>query len=232
MGDTTANLSISAVEIYNASAVNLGLGVISPNTEWLKSGEFAVYLLLTDAALANLICQQKGFGARKTFLTGTQAGIANGAQLSSMVGPVESIQFVVTGGRWDGIHPGTPPIPGSDDLASQLARLQIENRNVTLNPEIAPHYIQDGTTIWHNGAGLVLGGAAAVAVNATFCVFTYNQAAASVQCPSEWSRATVLGALAMAISKDGHKTQAAAAFRVMFEDEKAALGLGAGGGGS
>lgn len=221
MGDTVANLTISAVEVYNQSASSLALGAISPTSEWLKAGEFALYLLLTDASLANAICQRKGSGARRTFLTGSQAGIANGGLLSSMVGPVEKVSFSVTGGRWAGTYQGTMP-RGTDPMAE----LQIENRNVTANPEIPPHFIQDGATIWHNAAGLVLGGASSVSVDATFCVFTYNQAATSVQCPSEWSRATVYGALEMAMLKDGHKAQAAGVFHTMFQHEKAVLGMG------
>ena len=222
MGETVANLTVSAVEVLNASTSNLSLGVIASTQEFLKSGELALYLLLTDASIANLICQRRGFGARKTFLTGSQAGIANGAQLSAMVGPVESIQFTITGGRWAGTQAGT--LPRGDDPSKQLLELQIENRNVTLNPEIAPHFVQDGQTMFHNAAGLVLGGASSVSVAATFCVFTYNQGASSVQCPTEWSRATVFGALAMAMAKDGQRTQAAAYFDGLYKGELAALG--------
>lgn len=223
MGDTTAVLQVGAIEIFNASAPGLSLGSLSSANEFLKSGEFAVYLLLADAGLANLICQNKGFGARKTFLTGSQAGITHGGQLNAMVGPVESIQFSVTGGRWTGLQPGVPP--RGADLASQLAELQLENRNVNLNPEIAPHFVQDGATIWHNAAGLVLGGASSVSVNGTFCSFVYNQSASVVQCPSEWNKALIYSALDMAFGKDGVKIDASGKFAAGYKVELAALGI-------
>lgn len=223
MGDTIANLQVAAIEVYNVSAPSLGLGALSTLQEFIKTGEFGVYLLLTDASLANKLCQRKGDGARKPFLTGSQSGIANGGQLNAMVGPVESIQFSVTGGRWAGLQPGS--LPRGEDVASQLDELRIENRNVTANPEIGPHFVQDGLTIWHNAAGLVLGGASSVSVNGTFCTFTYNQGASSVQCPSEWSRTTILGALAMGFGKDGQRTEAASLFNGLYKTDLAAQGL-------
>jgi hypothetical protein len=223
MGDTIANLQVGAIELYNVSQPGSALGALSALQEFIKSGEFAVYLLLTDAGIANLICQQKGFGARKTFLTGSQSGIANGAQLNAMVGPVESVQFSVTGGRWAGTQPGTSP--RGESLAQQLAEISRLNRNVTANPEIGPQFVLDGATIFHNAVGLVLGGATSVSVSSTFCTFTYSQAATSVQCPSEWSKATILGALEMAFGKDGQRTEAAAVFGRAHKGELAALGI-------
>jgi hypothetical protein len=223
MGETVANLQLGAIEVANASAPGLGLGSLSALNEFFKSGEFGIYLLLSDSSIANLICQRKGFGARKTFLTGSQVGIANGAQLNAIVGPVESIQFTVTGGSWAGLQVGTAP--RGADLARQLAEIQLENRNVTANPEIGPHFVQDGHTLWHNAAGLVLGGASSVSVSGTFCVFTYNQSATSVQCSSEWSLATIYGAMEMAFGKDGQKTAASNHFNGMKKGELAALGL-------
>ena len=222
MGDTISNLQVAAIEIVNVGQ-GAGLGVLGTLQEFIKTGEFGVYLLLADSGIANLICQQKGFGARKTFLTGSQAGIANGAQLNAMVGPVESIQFTVTGGRWAGTQPGASP--RGSDTSSQLIELAYENRNVNLNPEISPHFVQDGATLWHNAAGLVLGGASSVSISATYCVFTYNQAASSVQCSTEWSKATVLGALEMAFGKDGRKTEASSRFGIAYKNELAALGI-------
>jgi len=212
MGETLANLRITCIELYNASDPSLGLGVISSNCEWLKSGEFDIYLLLADAEFAPIICERRGL-ARKPFLTGTQNGIANGALLNAIIGPVETIQAVVTGGRWAGINPGIPPRGG--DLASQLNELMIENRNVTANPEIPPHYVQEGETIFHNAVGLVLGGAASVSFNSTFCVFVYNQAASSIQCPADYNARIVYRALAMKFGTDGQKIEAAAYFKAM-----------------
>lgn len=222
MGAPFTSLSAICIEIVNGSDPSVGLGVLSSTQEWLKALEFYPLFVLTDATVARMICNTKGLGARKTFLTGTQAGIANAGQLSVMVGPVEVIQFVITGGRWVGTQrAGSPRGTTPDEI---LRELSLENRNVTANPEIAPHFVQDGQTVFHNAAGLILGGASAVSVNATFCVFTINFSATSCQCPDEYSRAIAAGALAQYFSKDGAKVQAAAYFNSIFQAELAALG--------
>jgi len=223
VGETITYLQSLSIELYNVSAPGLAFGALSTLQEFIKSGELGVYLLLTDASLANLICQQKGFGARNTFLSGNQTGISSGGQLSAMVGPVESIQFAVTGGRWAGTQPGA--LPRGDSLSNQLIELQNENRNVNANPEIAPHFVQDGATIWHNAAGLVLGGASSVIVSSKFAQFIFNQAATSVQCPSEWSRATCFGGLATAFGKDGQRVEAAGLFKGLYQSELAVMGI-------
>lgn len=217
MGASISTCVEIGVEMLNLSDSSISLGSISANQEFLKSGEFNRHLILADAKRAKLICADRDNRSRKTFLVGSQSGIANGAQLSLMVGPVEAIVFVVTGGRWAGTHRGSSPIGQTLDEA--LRELSIENRNPTLNPEIAPHFIQDGGTIFHNAAGLVLGGASSVSVNATFCSFTINFSATSLQCPDEYTRSIVADALAMQFAKDGQKANAAAYFRTLAQEE-------------
>lgn len=223
MGASIASLKLLCIELYNASDPSLGLGIISPNTEWVKSLEFEQYLILSDASIANLICQKKGFAARRPFITGTQAGIANGALLGNAVGPVETITFTVTGGPWAGTHPGA--MPRGVDLDQKLSEIMIENRNVTLNSEIEPHWIQDGQHIWHNAAGLVLGGASAVSLSATFAVVTLNLAATTALCGDEWSEAIVYGALSTKFTMDGQKVEAAMSFHARQQSKLAALGI-------
>jgi hypothetical protein len=223
MGAAFSSLSAICIEIVNGSDPSVGLGVLSSNQEWLKANEFYPLFALSDAKHARLICNLRGFGARKAFLTGNQSGIANGGQLNAMVGPVEAIIFVVTGGRWAGTHrAGSPRGKTPDEM---LQELSIENRNVTANPEIAPHFVQDGGTIFHNAAGLVLGGASSVSVNATYCAFTINFAATSCQCPDEFARSIAADALAMYMAKDGHKVQAAEYFKALAQAEQASLGV-------
>lgn len=221
MGANLATLSEIAIELYNGSSGGVALGTI--DSEWLKSGEFNRLLILSDASLARAICQVKGLGARKTFLTGTQNGIANGAQLNAMVGSVESIVFVVTGGRWNGTHRAVQPRGAT--LDEQLKWIRFETQNVTSNPAIEPHYVQDGGTIFHNAAGVVLAGASAVSVNATFCQFTINFSASSAQCPDEYSKAIAVGALKMGMAKDGDRVDAAGYFGRLYSEELQTLGI-------
>lgn len=223
MGAAFSALSPICIELVNGSDPSVGLGILSSNQEWLKPSEFFPLFVLSDARIARLICNTRGLGARKAFLTGTQSGIAHGAQLSAMVGPVEVVVFVVTGGRWAGTHRAGMPRGATPDRI--LEELSIENRNVTANPEIAPHYVQDGHTIFHNAAGLILGGASGVSVNATFCTFTINFSATSCQCPDEYARVIAADSLAAYFAKDGGKVQAAAYFNSIVESELAGLGV-------
>jgi hypothetical protein len=217
MGASVTTCVEIAVELLNRSDIAAALGAISGSQEFLKSGEFNRVLILADAKRARLICYDRSNPARKVFLTGTQSGIANGGQINQAVGPIETIQFVITGGRWAGTHRAGNP-PGADpDL--MLRELSIENRNVTANPEIAPHFVQDGQTVFHNAAGLILGSASAVSVNASFCQFTINFSATSLQCPDEWTRSIVADALAMQFGKDGHRSEAVALFTRLAQED-------------
>lgn len=223
MGAAFTSLSPICIELVNASDPSVGLGILSSTQEWTKALEFYPLFVLADAKCARMICNVKGLGARKTFLTGSQSAITTGAQLSASVGPVEDIQFVVTGGKWAGTQPAD--LPRGRNLSEMMRELAIENRNVTANPEIPPHYIQVGSTIHHNRAALLAGGASTVSVNATFCQFTINFAATSCQCPDEYARPIAADALAMYFAKDGMKVQAASYFKGIADAEYAALGI-------
>lgn len=223
MGAAFTALSPICIEIVNGSDPSVGLGILSSNQEWLKSLEFYPLFVLADATVARLIMNTKGLGARKPFLVGTQSGIANGAQLTAMVGPLETLQFVITGGRWAGTHSATPP--RGQSLQEQLMWLRVETQNVTANPAIEPHAVVDGDTVYHNGAGVVAGGASSVSLNATFCTFTINFSATSTQCPDEYARAVAIMALALYFAKDGAKTETAAYFNGLAQAELAMLGV-------
>lgn len=217
-----ATLQEIAIELIGASSGAVALGVI--DSEWCKTNECLRLLVLSDHSTAKLICGLKGYGPRKTFLTGAQAGIANGAQLNVMAGPTESLVFVVTGGRWAGTHRAVPP--RGADTAARLAELSIENRNPTANPEIPPHAVEDGITIFHNAAGLVLGGATSASVNATYPVIpAINFAATVTISPDEFSESIVMDALGVKFASDGHRIEAAN-FATLRADKIRALGLG------
>lgn len=217
MGASVATCVEIAVELLNRSDPAAALGAISSNSEFLKGSEFNRVLILADAKRARLICEDPNNRARKIFLTGTQNGIASGAQLNAMVGPPESVIFQITGGRWVGTHPGS--LPRGTEMKGQLDELGFETRNVTANPEIKPHFVPMSGTIFHNAVGLVLGGASAVSVNIAYCQFTINFSATSLQCPDEWTRSIVADALAMQFGKDGARADVVAMFSRLAQEE-------------
>ena len=195
-----------AIELVGGSSGAVALGVI--DSEWVKTNEFLRLLVLSDHSTARLICAIRGYGPRKQFLTGTQAGITSGSQVNVSSGPIETLTMVVTGGRLVGTHPAAPPRGG--DITAQKAELIIENRNVTANPEIPPHCILDADTVFHNGVGVILGGASVASATATYPVIpAINFAATVTICPDEFAEPITFDALSMKLLQDGQKVDAA-----------------------
>jgi len=105
--------------------------------------------------------------------------------------------------------------------------LDRENLNSLALTRLFPHYVLDkDNTIYHNAAGMVLGGATSISVNTAFYVFTIT---ASPQSPDSYLRAVCLAALAALMLKDGQREQAAQVFDGMLNTELKLLGLSAGG---
>jgi hypothetical protein len=225
MGASFVTLEEIAIEIYNVSRSDLALGALAPATdqEWAKAGELKRLLVLSDVDVAKLISKDRSNGSRPALPTVTQTGIAHGGQLQQSSGPLDTVQFAVTGGRWAGTHPFG--VPRGDNLEQKIQELQIQNRNVTANPEIPPQGLIDGETVYHNAAGLVLGGASSVSVNARFFRITINFSATNTICPDEYARVIAVGALAKAFVKDGHKSEAAGYFEGIYQAERQLVGL-------
>ncbi len=229
MGASFTTLEEIAHEIYNVSRSDLALGALasSSDQEWAKAGELKRLLVLSDVDTAKLIGKDRGNGSRQALPTVTQSGIADGGQLQQSTGPLDTIQIVVSGGRWAGTHPAIPP--RGDNLEQKLQELRYEFRNVTANPEIQPHVLVDGESVYHNGAGIVLGGAFSVSVNARFFRITINFSATTTICPDEHARVIAAGALCLMFPKDGHKVEAAGYFNRIYETEARLVGLQAAG---
>src|SRR5262245_24340828 len=89
-----------AVEILNASQPGAAYGAIV--SERFKPDEVSNAILAGDAATCRWICNTRGHGRRKDFLTGSGIGLAHGAQLPTRIGPLETIVFAITGGEYAG----------------------------------------------------------------------------------------------------------------------------------
>jgi hypothetical protein len=216
MATTVAQVRELIVEILNESDPGSAFGSISG--ERYKSDEITRAILLTDAAIVGSICADIDNGRRIGYLT-TASGVANGAILTTMIGPVESVLFVVTGGSMAGTH------PGEEKPLSYSKALSQENRNPQGLTLIDPLYILDGKVIYHNGAAIVAGGASGVSVNVVYCAFTFNASATSIQSPDEAARAVAFGALSILFPKDGHKVSAGDSFEGKYRSELRGLGI-------
>lgn len=204
-----------AVELLNESDPDSSYGAITG--ERYKSGELDVSLLLAAATIVRAICNLKGHGRRADYFT-TQNNVQSGAALASMVGPVETVQFAVTGGAYAGTQPGIEmPISYLDELLQ-------ENRNPQ-GVDIEPRYVQEGNTLYHTAAGMLLAGASQVIVNVRHCQFTLDLAATEAPIPGEFARACAAGSLEMELMKDGHKIGAGNAFGQIWGREMSLLGI-------
>lgn len=220
MGSSITTLVEIGVEMHNSSDPSLGLGVISANRGFMKSGEFGRHLLLSDAAIAR-IAANSDIGAKAVFLT-TAVAVAHASALPSMIGTVDAVLFAVTGGAWNGTQRAT--LPRGRSIDEMLDTIRIENQNPD-GLDVEPHYVIKGNSIFHNGAGVVLGGASAVSVSVRYPSFTQNFSASSVQCPPEFDRALVASAFTFQFPKGGNRLEVGNYFQGIFEKEMATVGL-------
>lgn len=178
-------------------------------------------LLAADGDVAEAHCSQKTNAGRKFFLTGSAFGLAHGTQIPERIGPLESVQFVITGGLMTGTRAGREwPMAAFEELEREI-------RNPLLIKQIEPHWIMDGDTIYHNAAGIVKGGASSVSVNATFCTYTVDRATPSLKSP-DWSfNAVVSIALGMLFPKDAENQGIRDSFKVQGENYLQAIRSGA-----
>jgi hypothetical protein len=199
-----------AVEVLNASQPSSPYGTIVSRR--FKDGEAKDSIILGDSSTVRSILNQRGHGRRKDFMTGSASGLAHGAQLATRCGPIEAVTFVVTGGKYAGT---VLPIEWADTNEKRI-ELEQDIRNPLNNPFIFPTFILSGDTIFHNGAGLVRGGASSVSVAATWCNFVLT---AACQAPDEFIRAVALAAIAIEMMKDGQRVSAGSQFENMFRAE-------------
>jgi len=199
------------VEILNASQPGSAYGAIVSRR--FKDGELKDVIVAGDTSVVRSILNTRGHGRRKDFMTGSASGLAHGAQLATRCGPIEAITFVITSGKYAGT---VFPQEWGDTNENRL-ELEQDIRNPLNNPFVFPTFILSGDTIFHNGAGLIRGGASVVSVAATWCNFA--QIANTCQAPDEFLRPVALAAIAIAVQKDGQRTNAGQMFHAMYSAE-------------
>lgn len=195
-----ANVRLRVSELLNESDDNGAAGAFEAGRWKIEDVDLAI--LAADGKVYSAIGSNPNNPHHAETLTGVQNGIVSGTLVNSRSGPVESVTFVVTGGQMAGTHEGTP-WPATPPHIDRLRRL-IQNLLGITNMQ--PRYILDGDTMWHNGEGIVLGGAASVSVNLIYPEFIQGVVC---QSPDEEFDAVVCGAMASLVAKDGARVEAA-----------------------
>lgn len=176
-------------------------GTHSANRVRYDDSEIERIIWFIDGEVLGIVLAKPN-GYRNAFLT-TQAVTTSGTTLSSHIGEVESVVFAITGGEFAG------EVMGQRMPSSYMAKLMHENRNPQGLTLLTPKYIQDNDTIFHNRAGLLLGGASVVTVTAKYATLTGAISGTNIQSPDAFAGAILKGALAVLYGKDGWKTDAA-----------------------
>lgn len=165
-------------------------------TPKIKDGDYTDQILSSDAKFFNEICNNPFHPRRKDFIAVLNTGIAYGGEIATHVGPIESVVFNITGGKYNGAHTITDYWP-----AEMREELEIENENIIPLKSFKPHAIVDGDTVLHNAAGLIRGGASAVTVDVRGCA-AYARTAAC-QSPAELTGDIADDATGTLLNKDG-----------------------------
>lgn len=178
-------------------------------TTW-KTADVDESILAADAMVISGLLWTPGNGHRRTFEAASTT--AHGALIADHVGPIGAVTFAITGG----IYAGTR-------AAKLVTKEEIERDN--LNPAalktIPPKYAIEGDRLFHNAAGMVLGGASAITVSVDICTFTLTT---SCQAPDECYNAVFHGAMFI-LAKNGHHNDAAGTYRQAFQADLLLLGI-------
>lgn len=167
-------------------------------------------ILAADALVCAGLIQTIGNGRRIAFESAVS--IAHGALITAHAGPIGAVTFAITGGLYAGTRSGT--------LVSK-AEIDRDNLNPAALKTIPPKYAIEGDRLYHNGAGLILGGASAVTVTVDLCAFALTTAC---QAPDECNDAVFHGAM-FVIAKNGHHGDAANTYRQAFQSDLVLLGI-------
>lgn len=144
----------------------------------------------------------------------TATAVTSGALLAAHLGDVESVTFVITGGARAGTHGA---------ILSLLAQIIQDNLNPSALTLLLPRYAIFDNRIYHNAAGLVLGGASAITVNADIVAFTPSGSVCSS--PDEAEEAVFHGAMRSLQPLDGMGMDAAGGWDRMFMEDVTSLGI-------
>lgn len=210
-----ADVQNACVELVNASTPGNAYGAVGGlGSEKFKSGEFDFWIRAADVSVYGQILKAQGEGRRVGALT--TSVVAHGSTIPTHVGPIDAVFMTVTGGYYAGtrVPEQAPPM-----------QIEDENRNPQSNPAIKPHFFIEGNTVFHNGTGLVAGGASAATLTVRYATLTYSSGGTSLQSPDEAVMAVAALALEMLITKDGQRTSAGGLYAGTYRFEMTRLGM-------
>lgn len=133
----------------------------------------------------------------------TISGVSNGSNVTASLGPMVSVQFVLTGGTPPSVRPGI-----LWDLAEIIEEIQNPNG---LNFD--PHFQLQGRVMFHNGASIAASEAAIVSVNVVVINYTRSSAC---QAPDDFTWLVFVGAMAQLVPVEGENVGAAGYWGQMF----------------
>ena len=175
-----------------------------------KTADVDESILSADAMVISGLLWTPGNGHRRAFEAASST--AHGALIADHVGPIGAVTFAITGGLYAGTR-----------SAKLVSKEEVERDN--LNPAalttIPPKYAIEGDRLFHNAAGMVLGGASSITVSVDICTFTLTTAC---QSPDEAYDAVFHGAMFI-LAKNGHHNDAAGTYRQAFQQDLLLLGV-------
>ncbi len=199
-------VSISTIESLTVQELNANTTYSSSSSDpRFYTAGIADAALSADGMVVEAICRNLQHSRRAQFYT-TQTGATHGGTIGNAIGPVDTIQFVVSCGTAPGNRPSEMWPKGE---------VQAEVRNVLSLTRIDPHYALDGRVIYHNGATIASNsGGGTVSVNLTYPSYTRTSAC---QSPDEYAMAVACGTLGFLFSIEGENTTVAQFYWQQFQ---------------
>ena len=210
-----------------ATITNLAIAVLTPGAAYGTLGDarffsqqFTDTILTVDGNIVKLILGNPSHGRRSTAqYVNTISGFLSGAQLPPRIGPIESVQFAISGGEYGGqtlIAKEYPP--EAKDWINQ------DNQNPGPLITIKPKYCLEGVTLYHNAVALLKSpGTTGVSVNVSYTSYTRTTAC---QAPDEYFDAVLAGTLAMLFDVEGENAGSAQRFGQMYQLMELAITTG------
>jgi hypothetical protein len=187
------NCSSIVAQMLNATTPGtFSSTIIDPKFSTL---EVSNAVLSADGMIAESIMRNLNNSRRALFYS-TQIGIANGGQIGAASGPIDTVQFTITGGTMPGNYSGTE---------TDAEEIRFENRNPLALTQLDPHYHADGKVLYHNGVGIAALSGGTVSVNPVYTTFSLTTAC---QCPAELTDAVIAIALKTLVPVEGSNVEA------------------------
>lgn len=199
-------VSISTVEslVIQELNANSSYTTSSSDPRFYTAG-IADAALSADGLIIEAICRNLQHSRRAQFYV-TQTGTTHGGTIGNALGPIDTVQFVVTGGT----APGNRAAKPWDD-----EEIQNEIANPLALTKIAPHYAIEGRVVYHNGSTIATNsGGGTVSVNVTYPAYSRTSAC---QAPDEYVYAVTCGTLALLFPVEGENVTAGHFYWAQFQ---------------